>query len=320
MEHAATAADRGRANGVTIAIPVYNEQDRVERAIRSAAPQCERLIVADNASTDGTAAVCERLLAEYPNMEYVRHEHNLGALENWYYLLSVTRSSYFMTLGSHDFIDDDFIATLLPIFEADDAVMLASAGLRYEYDDGDETAGRDIRAFSAWRSGMHDDPVVRLRSFFFDDVNLLWTMYGLFRADAYKDCFTRDLPVYGADVVFLARIARRGKIAITDATTYHAWRRSTRDTRSAYVERMVGQKKGVATRKRMRNEMLAAMFEVLSDTERPPTLVERLRLRFKAMTKFGTFRQRGPDLPFFALYVPVKLARKYRRLARRFRS
>ena len=110
------------------------------------------------------------------------------------------------------------------------------------------------------------------------------------------------------------------KIAITDATTYHAWRRSTRDTRSAYVERMVGQKKGVATRKRMRNEMLAAMFEVLSDTERPPTLVERLRLRFKAMTKFGTFRQRGPDLPFFALYVPVKLTRKYRRLARRFRS
>ncbi|MBT8120914.1 MAG: glycosyltransferase, partial [Gammaproteobacteria bacterium] len=41
-------------NGLTIGIPVYNEKDRIERAIRSAAPQCEKLIVSDNASSDGT--------------------------------------------------------------------------------------------------------------------------------------------------------------------------------------------------------------------------------------------------------------------------
>ena len=41
-------------SGVTIGIPVYSEQDRIERCIRAVAPQCDKLIIADNFFTDDT--------------------------------------------------------------------------------------------------------------------------------------------------------------------------------------------------------------------------------------------------------------------------
>lgn len=311
-----SATNAGLPNGVTIGIPVYNEQDRVERAIRCAAPQCERLVVADNASTDATEVVCRRLAAEYPHMEYVRHERNLGALENWYFLLSVTDSPYFMTLGSHDFIDDNFIETLRGVLEADPLVMLAAGGLCYEYESEAAPGPTRDSGFGAWEAGRQDDPASRVRSFLFDEVRLPWAMYGLFRADAYTECFTRDLPPYGIDVIFLAKIAHRGKIVVVEDTHYHAWIRSSGDTRSTYVERLIGKKERVGVRKRMRNAMRAAMFNVLLDSERPATFSERLALRYRAMSRFGTFRKSSVDPWFYVLFVPVKAARKLRRVRR----
>ncbi len=308
-----TVAIAGAANGVTIGIPVFNEQDRIERAVRSAASQCERLVVADNASTDNTERICRGLLAEFPHMEYIRHACNLGALENWYFLLSITSSPYFMTLGSHDYIDENFIETVRGVLAADPSVVLAAGGLCYEYE-SEEVAGpsRDV-AFGAWTAGRHDDPAVRVRSFLFDRVRLPWAMYGVFRTDAYKACFTRDIPPYGVDTVFLAKIAYRGKIVVVNDTSYHAWIRCSNEPRSTYVERLIGKKEGEGVRKYMRNAMRVALFEVMLDSEQPATGGERVALRYKAMERFGMFKRKGFDLWFYVLYAPVKLARKFRR-------
>jgi glycosyltransferase involved in cell wall biosynthesis len=116
-------------NGSTIGIPVYNEKDRIERSIRSAAPQCEKLIVSDNASSDGTGPVCEALADEIPNMEYIRNPVNIGAKDNWFQILENTSTPYLMYLGSHDYIDNNYCAPALDKLEEDKTLEIVTGEL-----------------------------------------------------------------------------------------------------------------------------------------------------------------------------------------------
>jgi glycosyltransferase involved in cell wall biosynthesis len=66
---------------VEIVVPVFNEQDVLERSVRrlhrflaDGFPFAWRIVVADNASTDTTGAIGERLASQMPHLEYVRVE------------------------------------------------------------------------------------------------------------------------------------------------------------------------------------------------------------------------------------------------------
>ncbi len=66
---------------LNVTIPVFNEVRRLERGIRRLAPllaeafTCDyELVIADNASTDGTAGLARQLAAEFPRTRVVRLE------------------------------------------------------------------------------------------------------------------------------------------------------------------------------------------------------------------------------------------------------
>src|SRR3954471_11400526 len=70
------------APDVDIVVPVFNEEAGLERSVRrlhrflrDGFPFRWRIVVADNASTDGTAAAGERLAAQLPSVAYRRLEH-----------------------------------------------------------------------------------------------------------------------------------------------------------------------------------------------------------------------------------------------------
>lgn len=75
-------ADEPYATRVTIVVLTYNRKDEVcatlarLSALRDGASRPYRIIVVDNASTDGTQA---RIAAEFPHVELVRAASNLGA-------------------------------------------------------------------------------------------------------------------------------------------------------------------------------------------------------------------------------------------------
>ena len=79
-----TGADlpwKGREPLVSIAIPVYNERDRIEEAVRrvQAAPVGHKeIIVVDDASTDGTRDILDRLAEEQPALRVEFFERNRG--------------------------------------------------------------------------------------------------------------------------------------------------------------------------------------------------------------------------------------------------
>ena len=67
---------------LSVVMPVYNEQARVEKAVAQvlAAPVDDEieLLAVDDGSTDGTADVLQRLADDEPRIRLLRHERNQG--------------------------------------------------------------------------------------------------------------------------------------------------------------------------------------------------------------------------------------------------
>jgi glycosyltransferase involved in cell wall biosynthesis len=97
---------------VTIAIPTYNRAGSylpiaLASALSQGYPRLE-IIVSDNASTDHTASIMEKI--SDPRVRYLRHPANLGANRNYNYCLEAAHGDYFLLLHDDDAIDKDFVA------------------------------------------------------------------------------------------------------------------------------------------------------------------------------------------------------------------
>ena len=69
---------------LSVVIPAHNEEGSVEQTVRAVADRLRReeidyeLVVVDDASTDGTAAIVRRLAAQDPAIRYVRSPYRGG--------------------------------------------------------------------------------------------------------------------------------------------------------------------------------------------------------------------------------------------------
>ncbi len=300
-------------NGLTIGIPVYNEEERIEKAIRCAADQCERLIVADNASTDDTGAVCKRLLQQFPNMKYIRNPENVGAINNWFRILENTETPYIMFLGSHDHIENNYVGKVLAALENDESIEVATGELYFDYGMREEP----VSSYNNWTGGMDQNAYSRVRAFLFDRAHLAWGAYGIYRTSSFRQCFTDDLPEYGVDIIFLTRILNIGRFIIVKGTGFHAWIRNEKDAKTDYLERVVAKKHASNERLQMRNDFRVAQHQGIMNFFPSAGFLKKLALRYESMVRFGTFRKPGLDTLFFLLYIPVKLVRKFDRASRR---
>jgi len=77
------AAGIGRK--ISVVLPAYNEEDNIERQVRSVDEVVRamrfddyEIVVVDDGSRDGTRAVCERISGEVPALRLLVHEVNLG--------------------------------------------------------------------------------------------------------------------------------------------------------------------------------------------------------------------------------------------------
>lgn len=303
-------------NGVTIGIPVYNEEQRIERAVRSAAPQCERLIVADNASTDATEAACKRLLAEFPNMEYVRHPENGGSLKNCVYLLDQVKTPYYLTLGSHDWIAPDYVEKTSAVLAGDPGAVLAVGEVCADFGGGMEP----MPGVKSWNGIVGGTPRERVDELVHTrEVVTAWTCYGLFRTSELRTAHAQGtMTQHAPDMVLLGRMAQRGKLVVTHATQYYAWIRRE-DSRRDYYHRISAQIIDRQTQARLRAETRRVLYDLFMEQHGEAGPVQRGLLRFLIMTRIGLFRTSKRDGLFYLLYVPVKLRRALQRLGRKNR-
>ncbi len=113
---------------VTVAIPVYNSAPTLERAIRSAMRQALReieILVADDGSTDDSAAIADRLAVEDPRVIVHRITPNGGKPRAMNRMVAAARGAWVAVLDADDAFHDDRLMQLVTAAEAAGVEMVA---------------------------------------------------------------------------------------------------------------------------------------------------------------------------------------------------
>jgi glycosyltransferase involved in cell wall biosynthesis len=106
---------------VSIGLPVYNGEKYLAQAIQSALGQTYtdfELIISDNASTDGTQAICEQFAARDQRIQYHRLSENKGAALNFNHVFSLAKGEYFCWLAHDDKLAPDFLQEFVQVLES----------------------------------------------------------------------------------------------------------------------------------------------------------------------------------------------------------
>lgn len=156
---------------VTVGIPVYNDEKYVATAIKDILAQTYRnleIIIADNCSTDGSEGVCRSYASQDARVRYVRHDRNIGPMDNFRYLLDQAQGVYFMWAASDDRWDSEFVERLVCSLESDPRAAVAFCNYseideqgtllpgRYCFDFGGTSALRRIIKFHITLSARRD--------------------------------------------------------------------------------------------------------------------------------------------------------------------
>ncbi len=109
----------GSLPSVAICIPTYNQAGFLEQAVESALGQDyegpTEIWIADDASSDATPALLERLQREHPAIETIRQETNVGIAANVSALLRAPRSELLVRLDSDDELEPTFLTRLVEL-------------------------------------------------------------------------------------------------------------------------------------------------------------------------------------------------------------
>lgn len=201
--------DANRSPKVSIGIPVYNGDDFLAEAITSVLAQTFtdfELIICDNASTDGTAAICHEFAAKDDRIVYFRQPENLGASANFAKTFELSRGTYFRWHGHDDCIAPTFLADLVAVMDPDPGIVLA-----YPRTVMINEFGEEKWCFMEFFANNSEDPAARLWSFLGpprDDYTN--PQFGLLRRDAMAK--TDLLGGYlASDRTFLSHMALLGR-------------------------------------------------------------------------------------------------------------
>ncbi|MEH2306497.1 glycosyltransferase family 2 protein [Nostoc sp.] len=111
---------------VSVIIPTYNRPDYLKQAIASAIKQTYQnieIIVSDNCSPENPQA----LVASFGDsrIRFWRHQQNVGMLANQQHGFKMARGKYVASLHDDDMWNEDFLAKLVPVLEANPELILA---------------------------------------------------------------------------------------------------------------------------------------------------------------------------------------------------
>ncbi len=169
---------------VTIGLPVYNGGASREKALVSLLNQTYTnltVVVADNASTDDTASICQAWAEKDARVQIHRHPSNIGAFENFRFVLNQAKTVYFMWAAHDDYYEPTFIKTMVDILNATPSAGVAASWVRQFEPQTNTTVGY-LQGTSKVNPNSLYNYFIALLSM---DVHII---YGLFRKDCIDAC------------------------------------------------------------------------------------------------------------------------------------
>lgn len=205
---------------VSIGLPVYNGGTQIGEAIASLLAQeftDFELIISDNGSTDNTEAICREFAARDARIRYVRQPENLGVKRNFQFVLHAAQADYFLWAAHDDRWAPNYLSELVPMLDAHPLAVLATPQTQMVI----TRKGRTRRQLHPPAGGA-----TRLATYrqLLRERSAVW-IYGLYRTASLRNYFpeyvTRDYPVWGGDLLWLASVALREPIVGNSRATFH---------------------------------------------------------------------------------------------------
>jgi len=192
---------------VTIGMPVYNSERHLGKSIESLLAQTYGdfvLVISDNASTDGTADICQRYVRQDARVQYFRNPVNVGMTGNFNRVFELIHTKYLKWSTVDDFWASDMLADAVAVMEADLSVVLCYP--KTIIVDGE---GREQGRYEDKLHLMQDDPAERFLAVI-ENIGLVNHHLGLLRTDAIRR--TRQFGKHvSADTGFVAEMSLYGK-------------------------------------------------------------------------------------------------------------
>lgn len=192
---------------VTIGLPVYNSERYLTQSVESLLAQTYRdfvLIINDNASTDGTAAICERFVREDPRVRYFRNEVNIGNPRNFNRVFERCETPYLKWSTADDFWAPTFLERAMEVMENDPTVALC-----YPQAVLVDATGGNPQNYDDVLHLMQDDPAERFMQLL-RTIKLAHQHLGVIRTDFLRRTHLLGVHV-GSDINLLAELTLYGK-------------------------------------------------------------------------------------------------------------
>ena len=165
-------------------MPTFARPHLIRRSLASVASQTYRnfvLIVSDNAGFDeNTYEAIKEYSHLLPEVFLISQERNLGALNNFKFVLSVSNTEYFMWLSDDDEISPNYLQELVQILDSDLTTVTAMGRWKHMINPNEGFLRRQVRP---------DMKNIILRLFYFvvfaDDDS---AFYGVHRINKLRQC------------------------------------------------------------------------------------------------------------------------------------
>ncbi|MFE6971576.1 glycosyltransferase family 2 protein [Isoptericola sp. NPDC057653] len=192
---------------MTIGVPVRNGEAFLERTLRALQEQDlddVEVLVADNASADGTRAIAERFTADDPRFTYLGATTNRGIPWNWNRLLDRARAPYFMWNSADDVVRPNHLVACVEALDSHPEATIAFSRVELSDPDDRVVGTLDDEGLDFLSPG----PADRVSLFFERQVWQAIGFGGVFRTTALRD--RGGLPdFWGGDFALAVAMAMR---------------------------------------------------------------------------------------------------------------
>lgn len=227
--------DKKRHNSplVSIALPVYNEENHLRETLDSLIGQNYQnleIIISDNCSEDCTKDICQVYAASDPRIIYHRQSSNIGVGPNFIFAMQKTRGKYSMWASGHDKWDPDCISKCIKSLENNTSATLAFGTPVWIGEDGNV-----LQKYTGWYDTRGMSPVGRFFMVFWGSMN---PVLGIYTRKNIPDL--RRYTYAGADLTLLGELALKGTfIHVTDTSLYRRQNRPV-ETHNDRMDRYKG--------------------------------------------------------------------------------
>jgi glycosyltransferase involved in cell wall biosynthesis len=192
---------------ITIGLPVYNSERYLRQSLDSLLAQTYSdfvLVISDNASTDGTAQICQDYAAADPRIEYSRNETNIGNPRNFNKVFEMTKTRYLKWSTADDYWGSSFLERALEVMESDPTIALCyPQAVIVDADGGSPTNYDDVLHL------VQEDPADRFLSLI-SSIKLAHQHLGLIRMSHLRQTHLLGTHV-ASDINLLAELTLYGK-------------------------------------------------------------------------------------------------------------